>query len=309
MSLQPPACEQLGTPPAELTIDVVLVRRLLTEQCPELATLPIRPVDTGWDNAIFRLGDRYAVRLPRRQVAAKLIEHEQTWLPQLAERLPLSVPTPLFEGLSNHNYPWRWSIFPWLPGFTIDLEPLDASQAIVFASFLHSLHVPAPPHAPSNPVRGVPLASRAEIVEQRLGRLSKVTNAISPQVLQAWHTAVAAPIDVEPTWIHGDLHPRNVLASNGQLSGIIDWGDMTSGDRATDLAAFWMLFTDRDLRQQAIATYSRLSAVAISNATLHRAKGWAVHFGTVLLETGRVDNPRHAAMGEQILNCIASDLE
>ena len=306
MSIPPPQTT-LGIPPADISIDVDVVHHLLKEQCPELATLPIHLVDTGWDNAIFRLGDRYAVRLPRRKAAAEPLDREQTWLPQLAPRFPFPVPTPLFAGVSNHDYPWKWNIVPWLAGRTVDRERLDANQATVFASFLGSLHIPAPPHAPRNPVRGVPLVTRAEIVERRLQRLSQVTNAISPNVMQAWYAAVAAPIDVDPTWIHGDLHSHNVLASNGQLSGIIDWGDMASGDRATDLAAFWMVFTDRDLRQQAIHAYTSTSTVAISSATLHRAIGWAVHFGAVLLETGREDNPRHAAMGEQILNCIASD--
>ncbi|WP_413470348.1 hypothetical protein [[Phormidium] sp. LEGE 05292] len=29
---------------------------------------------------------------------------------------------------------------------------------------------------------------------------------------------------------------------NGVITGIIDWGDITAGDKATDLAAIWMLF-------------------------------------------------------------------
>ena len=295
----------VGTPPADIPIDVALVRHLLVEQCPDLATLPIRWVDTGWDNAMFRLGDRHAVRLPRRQAAATLIEREQTWLPQLAARLPLPVPIPQFAGVASHDYPWRWSIVPWVTGQTADRQPLNPSQGKIFASFLRSLHLPAPPNAPTNPVRGVPLRSRAEVVNQRLDRLLQVTNAIAPQVVQSWQAALTAPIDVEPTWIHGDLHPRNILVHRGRMSGVIDWGDMASGDRATDLAAFWMLFPERDSRQQAIDAYRSTSAGAISDATLLRAKGWAIHFGTVLLETGRLDNPRHAAMGQRILDCIA----
>jgi len=33
-----------------------------------------------------------------------------------------------------------------------------------------------------------------------------------------------------PLWLHGDLHPGNVLVSDGCLSGVIDFGDLTSGD-------------------------------------------------------------------------------
>jgi len=77
---------------------------------------------------------------------------------------------------------------------------------------------------------------------------------------------------------------------------------MTSGDRATDLASIWMLFSERNSRQQAIARYAN-----ISGATLQRAKGWAILFGIVLLDTGLVDNPRHAIMGEKTLCRVVED--
>ena len=83
-----------GKPEAELEIDPGLLRRLLADQQPDLATLPIDHLDSGWDNVIYRLGDRLTVRVPRRQVAAQLLVNEQTWLPMLAERLPIPVPRP-----------------------------------------------------------------------------------------------------------------------------------------------------------------------------------------------------------------------
>ncbi|NJR76748.1 MAG: phosphotransferase, partial [Scytonema sp. CRU_2_7] len=76
----------LGTPISEVEIDVSLVTSLLQEQHPDLAHLSIHPVDEGWDNAMFRLGEELSIRVPRRQVAAHLIENEQTWLPQIAAR-------------------------------------------------------------------------------------------------------------------------------------------------------------------------------------------------------------------------------
>ena len=64
-----------GIPPAEIPIDVNLVRALIQAQYPEFARLNVSQIDTGWDNAIFRLGTEFAVRLPRRGVAAELIRH------------------------------------------------------------------------------------------------------------------------------------------------------------------------------------------------------------------------------------------
>ncbi len=52
-------------------------------------------------------------------------------------------------------------------------------------------------------------------------------------------------------------------------------------------------------RQPAIAEYA-----AIFEATLQRAKGWAILFETVL-----VDNPRNPVMGERILRRVVEDTE
>ncbi|MGK7897586.1 MAG: aminoglycoside phosphotransferase family protein [Xenococcus sp. (in: cyanobacteria)] len=290
----------IGTPESELEINPALVYSLLQEQHPDLLHLPINKIDNGWDNAIFRLGNKLSVRLPRRQAAAKLIENEQTWLPQIAAKLPIAVPIPERIGFPTKNYPWRWSILPWLTGVTADQEEPSANQAPLFADILRSLHLTAPLNAPLNPVRGVPLIQRSHSVEERMQRLEQKTNLITPKIKNIWHTAVEMPIDVTAKWLHGDLHPRNILVKNGVISGIIDWGDITSGDIATDLASIWMLFSKQKVRQQAIAEYGN-----ISTATLQRAKGWAILFGVVLLDTGLIDNPQHAAIGKRILSHVS----
>jgi aminoglycoside phosphotransferase (APT) family kinase protein len=174
------------------------------------------------------------------------------------------------------------------------------SQAGPFAAFLRSLHVPAPADAPTNPVRGVPLCQRAPAVAARMQRLASKTSLITPQIAHIWQAALHAPLDVPPTWLHGDLHPRNVLVEHGVITGIIDWGDITSGDCATDLASIWMLFDAPHAQQDILAAYADLS-----EATLQRAKGWAVLFGVMLLDTGLNDNPRNAVIGERILRRVA----
>src|SRR5580765_4230440 len=98
-----------GTPAAELAIDTTLVAGLLADQHPDLAQLTLQAVEAGWDNALFRLGDHLAVRLPRRAVAAPLIVHEQRWLPHLADQLTLPVPAPCRIGTPARGYPWHWS--------------------------------------------------------------------------------------------------------------------------------------------------------------------------------------------------------
>ena len=105
----------IGMPAAEVASDSALVADLLADQHPDLARLPLRAVDEGWDNAIFCVDDHLAVRLPRRAAAATLIAHEQRWLPRLEDRLTLPVPAPLRVGRPGRGYPSSWSVVPWLP--------------------------------------------------------------------------------------------------------------------------------------------------------------------------------------------------
>lgn len=50
-------------------ISVSLVGRLVREQFPQWADLPIEPVEfDGWDNRTFRLGEEMIVRLPSTEV-------------------------------------------------------------------------------------------------------------------------------------------------------------------------------------------------------------------------------------------------
>src|SRR5207253_6623291 len=108
------------------------------------------------------------VRLPRRLASAFLIVKEQRWLPALAGPLPLPVPTPLRIGAPGEGYPWAWSVVPWLDGEPADLAAPDDGEAQALAAFLRALHTPPPADAPTNPVRGVPLAQRAAAVEEKL---------------------------------------------------------------------------------------------------------------------------------------------
>lgn len=290
-----------GTPESEAIIDESLLRRLLADQMPELAEQPIALLGEGWDNVSYRVGRERVVRMPRRQIAAALLENEQRWLPELSKTLPIAVPAPIAVGLPGQGYPWKWSLLPFIPGQSADLHPPATDQAERFAEFLNALHRRAPPDAPVNAYRGVPLADRADAVIERIVRLRAATSQITPAVERAWREGLAAPLAPETTWIHGDLHSRNVLVDKGRFTGIIDWSDLTTGDGATDLAATWMLFDDARARKRVLDLYG-------ANETMrHCARGWAVFFGVLLLDTGLVDHPPHAAIGAKTLRRVTED--
>ncbi len=125
---------------------------------------------------------------------------------------------------------------------------------------------------------------------------------MTESVWEAWRHALEAPWEGDATWIHGDLHARNVLVDDGSISGVIDWGDIASGDKATDLAAIWMLLPSAASRRRAMEAY-----LDGSEELWARARGWAVLFGALLLDTGLEDHPRHARMGEATLRRVVEE--
>jgi aminoglycoside phosphotransferase (APT) family kinase protein len=128
-------------PPAEIEISELLVQHLLGSQQPALAHLPLKHFASGWDNTMFRLGDDYMIRLPRRALAAPLLLKEQQWLPHLKPHLPLPIPAPIFSGQPEADYPWHWSILPWLEGEAADLSPPRRDQCTALAQFFRTLYI------------------------------------------------------------------------------------------------------------------------------------------------------------------------
>ena len=129
---------------AEVHIDEELVRALLSDQHPALAEEPLTWVDEGWDNVTYRVGPSHAVRIPRRQSAVELLLAEQRWLPMIARWLPMAVPRPVGLGVPSERFGWPWSVVEWIPGRTVDLQPLTDDDAGYLARVLRSLHRPAP---------------------------------------------------------------------------------------------------------------------------------------------------------------------
>jgi aminoglycoside phosphotransferase (APT) family kinase protein len=250
----------------ELEIGEALVRRLLVEQFPDWAELPLRWIEpSGTVNAIFRLGDDLSVRLPRRQGPTEPGSRELDWLPRLAPQLPVEIPVPLAQGRPGAGYSWFWEIHTWVAGETVPVAEIDAVQAAHdLADLVRALQRIEPVGAPP-PGRGVALAERDSAFRYWLERFDG-----DPRVVPAWERALAAPPwRGPPVWHHGDLDCRNWLIRDGRIGGVIDWGSMGVGDPACDVMVAWKLHSPsaRDAFRNALPT---------DDATWERARGWAV---------------------------------
>ncbi|MEU4506001.1 aminoglycoside phosphotransferase family protein [Streptomyces sp. NPDC024089] len=260
----------------EIEITAELVRDLLRDQHPDLADQPLKLGARGWDNQLWRLGDDLAVRLPwATQSADELLRKEHAWLPALAPDLPLPVPVPQRLGEPSERFPRPWIVTTWVQGEPADRAPATraADAADTLAAFLTALHRPAPDGAPVGRGRGGPLADHADGFADGLAAATELGLIPDPDAVRAvWEDAAAAPDWAGPAlWLHGDLHPANVLTADGTFCGVIDFGDLCAGDPACDLAAPWVLLPDG-----AADRFYEAYQLTPDAATLRRARGWAV---------------------------------
>lgn len=262
-----------------------LIRDLLRDQHADLADLPLREVEGGWGNQMWRLGDDLAVRIQRMDTDFDHQLKERRWLPLLAPRLPLPIPVPVRSGAPSERFPKMWTVMTWVPGVPLDQTSITRSEhaADTLAAFLRALHVAAPADAPADTIRGGHPSDLTNGFDDFFTSLDGDTIGSDAAAVRAvWEDAVAAPgWTGSPVWAHGDLHPANVVVADGTLAGVVDFGDLFAGDPAVDLAAAWLL-----LPMGAAARFFTVYAMA-DEATVRRARGMAVLKSMFLMLMGQ----------------------
>jgi aminoglycoside phosphotransferase (APT) family kinase protein len=281
----------------EIDIDASLVTRLLAAQFPRWAHLPVEPVPSaGTDNALFRLGDDLAVRLPRVSWATGQVEKDQRWLPRLAPHLPLAVPAPLGRGLPGDGYPWTWGVYRWLDGVEATLDRLadPRAAAIELARFLVALQGIDTTGGPASSSRGGPLARRNRETREAIAALDDEVDIDA--VTAAWEEALAAPAwSGPPVWVHGDLAPGNLLVVGGRLAAVIDFAAVSVGDPACELLVAWNLFTG-DSRA------AFLAELGIDDDSWARGRGWALSVALIQLPYYLHTNPALVANARHVIS-------
>ena len=230
----------------EIEIGEDLVRDLLRDQHPDLAELPLREVEGGWGNQMWRLGDELAVRVQRMDTSADPQLKERRWLPVLASRLPLPIPVPVRDGAPSERFPKVWTVMTWVEGMPLDHGSITRSDhaADTLAAFLKALHAEAPAEAPDGSDFGAHPRKCTDGFENYLQALD-LGRFAEDDIRAVWDDAVAAPEWQGPrVWVHGDLHPANVVVADGTLAGIVDFGALFACDPAWDLVAAWLLLPE-----------------------------------------------------------------
>jgi aminoglycoside phosphotransferase (APT) family kinase protein len=288
-------------------ITVALVRRLIAEQFPQWADLPIRPVAfAGWDNCTFHLGADMSVRLPSAQGYVAQVEKEHCWLPRLAPLLPLPIPVPLAQGVPGAGYPWRWSVYRWLDGQPATVAPIADLPAFAtaladFLTILEGIDATGGPAAgPHNFYRGGPLTVYDADTRRAIGALEgRIDTAAATAV---WEAALQATWHGPPVWVHGDVASGNLLVQDGRLSAVIDFGSSGVGDPACDLTIAWTLLSGES--REAFR-----AGMPMDSATWARARGWALWKAMITLVPILYTDPVKAAEQHRIIEAVLTEHE
>lgn len=255
-------------------IDSALASHLVATQFPQWKDLPIKPVAvSGWDNRTFHLGDHLLVRMPSAADYALQVEKEHQWLPILAPLLPLQIPVPLAIGEPAEGYPWRWSIYQWIEGETAasgyiaDMRDFATSLAQFFIALHHIDSRNGPRPGLHSFYRGGSLATYDAQTRQAITMLKDKIDIDA--TTKVWETALATTWNRPPVWVHGDVSIGNLLVKNGRLSAVIDFGQLTIGDPACDLAIAWTFFHSESRK-------IFRSLLSLDAGTWARGRGWTL---------------------------------
>ncbi|MFI6781250.1 aminoglycoside phosphotransferase family protein [Micromonospora sp. NPDC050276] len=302
MNAQPPPGVPVANDDVADRIDAALVRRLVAEQFPQWAHLPVRPVEVdGWDNRTFHLGAEMTARLPSGTGYALQVAKEQRWLPMLGRQLPVPIPAPLGHGRPGAGYPYPWSVYRWIDGQTARAERIDdlTRFATDLAGFLRALRgidaTNGPAAGPHSAWRGGPLSTydaetRAAIETHRDRLPADVVTGI-------WQAALDATWAGPTVWFHGDVAESNLLVRDGRLAAVIDFGCCGVGDPACDTVIAWTL-----LYGPSRAAFR--SALGLDDATWARGRGWALWKALITLDDR---DPAKAGQARHVLGEILAE--
>lgn len=286
-------------------IDAQLARRLVGNQFPQWADLPVTPVEHGGvDNRTFRLGERMTVRLPSADSYALQVDKEQRWLPVLAPQLPLPIPTPVAMGVPGEGYPHAWSVYRWLDGEIATEQDIDdlTGFATAVAGFLVALRridtTDGPGPGRHNFFRGGPLTTYAD---ETLDAIEALGDEVAGDAARrVWDDAMAATWEQEPVWFHGDVATGNLLLRAGRLAAVIDFGTSGVGDPACDVVLAWTLLSgpSRDAFR---------AGLGADRGTWSRGRGWALWKALITLADQLDRDPEGAAVSRRVIDRVLAD--
>ncbi|MFY0406569.1 aminoglycoside phosphotransferase family protein [Solicola sp. PLA-1-18] len=284
----------------QLTVTADVVRRLVDEQHPRWRHLPVRAVASqGTVNAIFRLGDDLAVRLPLQgddpDATRAWLESERDAMAELAASTTVPTPVPVALGEPGAGYPLPWAVQTWLPG--TDATADDPASSVVFARDMARLvldlrAVDTRGRRFAGAGRGGHLPDHDAWMQECLRRSARLLDVHRLGLL--WDELRVLPREDPDGMTHGDLVPGNVLVAGGRLTGVLDGGGFGPADPALDLVSAWHLL-DAAPREEL------RRALGPSDLEWARGRAWAFQQAMGLVWYYERSNPGMSRLGRRTL--------
>jgi aminoglycoside 2''-phosphotransferase len=229
------------TPKAQLPPpDAVQLREALRRARPDLDGAAIALLGEGWAFEAYIAGDR-VLRFPKRAEYVETVDAEAALLRELATTLPLEVPLIHVHADGPSGLPFTSHRL--VPGVTS--TTMGPAAAETMGRFLRALQSFPPQRARE---LGIKSTDSAEWRSKTAANYETVIRRVFPLVSCEARVMIKetfesylnddANFDFEPLLQHGDINPRNVLTDpiTGELSGVIDFGNVYLGDPALDFA-------------------------------------------------------------------------
>jgi aminoglycoside phosphotransferase (APT) family kinase protein len=139
--------------------------------------------------------------------------------------------------------------------------------------------------------------------EETRRSVAYLADEIDPSTaLDLWHEALETSWQLDPVWIHGDVAEGNLLAKDGTLCAVIDFGCIGVGDPACDLVIAWTFF-NRNSRDRFRRT------LGLDRATWRRGRAWPLWKALITLVQSRENSPSDASRQRTILREIFVDYQ
>jgi aminoglycoside phosphotransferase (APT) family kinase protein len=193
-------------PESDRALDDATALRALREQLPALDCNEARLIGSGWGCDVYLVDGRWVARFPRNAENAKDVDQDAAVLELVSSELgeAFRVPRLLHRGRAGAHFPYDFLVCDYLPGLCADDPPAPRSDALAteLGRALTQIHA-------------VPLerARRAGLTQPE------------------WDE-YRGPLH----FLHRDFCRSNLIVdpSSGRLAGVIDWGNASLGDPASD---------------------------------------------------------------------------
>jgi len=214
--------------------------------CPTIKVDAIAVNDSGQYNTICTVNHEWVFRFPKYESELETASKEFHILKVLQHHVSLPLPYPEYAKLDTDNYKEAYMGYRLIPGkplFRQSFIQIEDHEklALQLGTFLRELHnVPQSAYISLGLEEKDSRNSWLDFYNEVKTNLYPLMRGDSQQKLSLMFESfldTPSNFNFAPTLIHGDFGPTNILHNGGNISGILDFSEVSVDDPAIDIAA------------------------------------------------------------------------